>query len=368
MTKIAWSKTVSPEFLDRVLTICSGFGWAGDHASWLMACIHFETGGKFSPSVKNLAGSGATGLIQFMPKTAIGLGTTVDELAAMSAVRQLDYVQRYFKPYAKRINSLSDMYMAILLPTAIGKPDNAALFSGGVAYRQNSSLDANRDGIVTKGEASARVALSLAKGLMPENTIEAITQPKGEPMPTLAGSILLSALPSLLGKLPEIANIFKNPNVSERNVEAVSKVGEILMSSTGAANMQEAVEMVQADPQTAKEANQALRVNRAELMDLVERMAVIDDKRVESAREYNAGEPLILNTRRLKLKFVHVVSLIFILLGGAAAGYVLLTSTDPSERVMALQTLLIVGFAGVAQFWIGSSRSSQLKDEVRGAQ
>lgn len=368
MTKIAWGNSVPEEFRARVLSICAGFKWGPEHPSWLMACMHFESGGTFSPSIKNMAGSGATGIIQFMPKTAIGLGTTVDELAMMTAVRQLDYVERYFKPYAKRIKSLADMYMAILLPSAIGKPEDAPLFSGGVAYRQNAALDSNSDGIVTKEEATMRVAVSLANGLKEPNVFLTNDKPKGEPMPALSASILINALPALIGKLPEIANIFKNPDVSERNVEAVAKVGEILMSSTKATNMQEAVEMVQADPQTANEANQALRVNRAELMDLVERMAAIEDKRVDSAREFNQGEPLILSTKILKLKFVHIVSLIFILLGGAAAGYVLLTSADPSERVMALQTLLIVGFAGVAQFWIGSSRSSQLKDEVKGAQ
>jgi hypothetical protein len=32
---------------------------------------------------------------------------------------------------------------------------------------------------------------------------------------------------------------------------------------------------------------------------------------------------------------------------------------------MALQTLLIVGFASVAGFWLGSSRSSQMKDVIK---
>lgn len=53
-------------------------------------------------SLATVATSGATGLIQFMPATAQGMGTTTAALAAMSAVQQLDYVQRYFKPYAAR--------------------------------------------------------------------------------------------------------------------------------------------------------------------------------------------------------------------------------------------------------------------------
>lgn len=170
--KLAWGKKVSPEFVQVLLTIRSGFSWTFDHLNWLMACMAFESGETFSPSVRNMAGSGATGLIQFMPLTASGLGTTTDALASMTAEQQLAYVQKYFKPYARRINSLSDMYMAILLPKYIGQPDDSALFSGGVAYRQNAGLDANKDGVVTKGEATAHVLAKLERGLQSEFATE----------------------------------------------------------------------------------------------------------------------------------------------------------------------------------------------------
>lgn len=132
-----------------------------------MACIAFESGETFSASVRNAAGSGAVGLIQFMPATAHDLGTTTEGLSAMSAESQLTYVRAYFKRYARRIASLSDMYMAILLPKYIGTLDGTVLFSGGESYRQNAGLDANNDGKVTKGEATARVAAMLARGQRP---------------------------------------------------------------------------------------------------------------------------------------------------------------------------------------------------------
>jgi len=104
---------------------------------------------------------------------------------------------------------------------------------------------------------------------------EPIPQESEMPLP-LAGTILVNALPTLISSLPEIANIFRKPSVPERNVEAVAKIGTILMQSTGATNMQEAVERVQADPQTAKEANEALRMNRAEIVDLMERLNTME--------------------------------------------------------------------------------------------
>jgi hypothetical protein len=113
--------------------------------------------------MKNMAGSGATGLIQFMPKTAKGLGTTTDALARMSAVAQLEYVELYFKPY--RVRTLEDVYMAILWPAAVGKPNDFVLFeSPSKQYKQNRGLDQNGDGKVTKFEAAAAVRAKLTKG------------------------------------------------------------------------------------------------------------------------------------------------------------------------------------------------------------
>lgn len=166
---LAWGAATSAEFRARIWDIVDGFGWRPEHANWLMACIAFESGRSFSPSIRNAAGSGATGLIQFMPFTARDLGTSTDELASMTAVEQLDYVEAYFRPYADRIESLSDMYLAILMPRYVGSPENTVLFDGGIAYRQNKGLDANRDGDITKGEAAAKVKSMLAEGLRTGN-------------------------------------------------------------------------------------------------------------------------------------------------------------------------------------------------------
>lgn len=163
--QLAWGKKVDEAFRNEVFAICTRFGWREQHASWLMGCMAFESGHTFSPTIKNAAGSGAIGLIQFMPATARGLGTSTELLSKMSAEGQLRYVELYFKAYAARIDSLSDMYMAILLPKYVGKPEESVLFSSGIAYRQNSGLDANDDGKVTKAEATARVSATYQLGM-----------------------------------------------------------------------------------------------------------------------------------------------------------------------------------------------------------
>ena len=60
-----------------------------------MAVMSFETGGTFNPGIRNAAGSGATGLIQFMPSAAAGLGTSTQALAGMSRAEQMKYVEKY---------------------------------------------------------------------------------------------------------------------------------------------------------------------------------------------------------------------------------------------------------------------------------
>lgn len=167
--QIAWGAKVSPVFKERVLWIADQLNTNPDY---LMACMHWESGGTFSPSIKNAAGSGATGLIQFMPSTARGLGTTTAKLAAMTAEDQLRWVYEYFKPYVGRLNNLGDVYMAILWPKAVGKPDHFVLFDRKktpTTFRQNSGLDVNKDGLVTRAECLVKVNERLAKGLRPEN-------------------------------------------------------------------------------------------------------------------------------------------------------------------------------------------------------
>lgn len=164
--RIAWGAKVSPTFKERVLWIEAELGLPADA---LMACIAWESGESFSPAKKNLAGSGATGLIQFMPSTAKGLGTTTAELAKMTAEDQLNFVYKYFKPFKGRLKNLGDVYMAILWPKGVGQPDDYVLFDRGVAYRQNAGLDKNKDGKVTRGECIVKIQDKLAKGLLAAN-------------------------------------------------------------------------------------------------------------------------------------------------------------------------------------------------------
>ena len=140
----------------------------------LMAVMRFESG--MRPDAINPT-THAVGLIQFLPSTAADLlgmphtpgreARAVAAFAAMTADEQLDYVEAYLDRVlgGRGAASLRDAYMAVLFPSAVGHEDGFVLGSadsdsafGRAVYRQNAGLDANGDGVITAGEASAAVA------------------------------------------------------------------------------------------------------------------------------------------------------------------------------------------------------------------
>ena len=158
--QIAWGARVSAAFKVKLIEIAQNIGVDPD---FLISAMAFETGESFSPSIQNP--SGATGLIQFTPATAAELGTSTNDLAVMSAEDQMDYVEKYFQPYKNMLETLEDVYMAILWPAAIGKPNSWVLFSKpSPQYDRNSGLDTDKDGNVTKEEAAVMVRAKLRKG------------------------------------------------------------------------------------------------------------------------------------------------------------------------------------------------------------
>jgi len=161
--RVAWGAKVSDAFKIKLLEITRALDVNPD---FLMAAMAFESAETFSPSIKNAAGSGAVGLIQFMPSTAKALGTTVDALEKMTAEDQLEYVRKYFAPKHGKLHSIEDVYMAILYPAAIGKPSDDTLFKAGTTvYKQNKGLDANSDGKITIHEAASAVRKKYERGL-----------------------------------------------------------------------------------------------------------------------------------------------------------------------------------------------------------
>jgi Transglycosylase SLT domain len=154
-------ENVSDPFKEKVEKIAADLE---TDPNFLMAIMSFESGHTFSPKKKNPV-SGATGLIQFMPKTASGLGTSIQKLEKMSAEEQLDVVAQYFQPFRGKLMTLEDAYMAVLFPKAIGKGTGFVLFKKpGIQFKQNRGLDINGDGSITVGEATQKCARVSGRG------------------------------------------------------------------------------------------------------------------------------------------------------------------------------------------------------------
>lgn len=155
--KIDVSTIQDPDFKAKLEKVANKLGVK---SSDLLAIMKQESG--VNPQAVN-SKSKARGLIQFMPDTAIRLGTTVDEIAKMDGVQQLDYVYKYFKMTGVGNGTLGDLYMAVFMPKYVGYDPDTVLgqygapgFSGKV-YDQNKGLDRNKDGKITIADVHSSV-------------------------------------------------------------------------------------------------------------------------------------------------------------------------------------------------------------------
>lgn len=170
---VVWGEGLDNQFIQGVLWIEDQLGL---NADFLMTCMKFESG--ISPTAKNPASS-ATGLIQFMDATVRSMQKTYPQLlklfpqvkrardlASLTAVQQLTWVYYYFKAFGNDLGkwSLEDTYMAILLPTMIGKPLDSKMAWNENAYRVNAGLDLNKDKVITKREATEKIRRLYAQG------------------------------------------------------------------------------------------------------------------------------------------------------------------------------------------------------------
>ena len=137
MNFVEYVKENRVEFTEKVASICSQLNIKPE---WLMFVMWFES--KLNPQAVNPI-SGATGLIQFMPSTARGLGTTTAVLKRMSNVQQLDYVLAYLRPYKGRMRTWVDVYLAVFYPRAMGNPN--FVITSDIVAKQNKIFDLNKD-------------------------------------------------------------------------------------------------------------------------------------------------------------------------------------------------------------------------------
>ncbi|GEM_PF-5393549 len=128
-------------------------------ARQIAAIIYHES--NFSPATNDKRGG--TGLIRFGDHMADVAGTTLSQLADMNVMEQLGIVEDYLqkrqqlavKDGETALDSFSDLYMAVVRPSAVGKDANAIVFDEKKPelYDEHKRLDRNKNGQTTKQEA-----------------------------------------------------------------------------------------------------------------------------------------------------------------------------------------------------------------------
>ena len=157
---LIWGRKVDCAFRKKVVQIAKNIGLPQEKyegANWLMAVMALETQKIFNPSKQNPFGY--TGLIQFGNAAASRLGTKTSALKIMSAVNQLNYVEKYFslKEFNGKLNTLTDLYLAVLYPTACGhgKEKNYIVLKDS-AYINNPVFFKEKDEKDEKGKPKAK--------------------------------------------------------------------------------------------------------------------------------------------------------------------------------------------------------------------
>lgn len=137
----------------------------GVPVDWIATVMAFETGGTFSPSVLNKAGSGAFGLIQFMPSTAQALLKTATREEAVKKGMSMTFAEQlqkmvvpYFASYKGKLNSLHDVYLAVFYPAAMNKDDSHVVGSApSPVYTQNAGFDKTGKGYITRSDITSTI-------------------------------------------------------------------------------------------------------------------------------------------------------------------------------------------------------------------
>ena len=187
-------------------------------------------------------------------------------------------------------------------------------------------------------------------------------QEQSMPTPLLAG--LASTIISLFTPLAaeklrkEIGRHTSDSAVAE---QLTAGVIEAAKAATGHSDPIQAVAAVQSSPEALQRTEAVAMQSMDQLLPLIERINAMEQGNIRAAREFNAAEPLFIETPWVRMKFVHLLSLVFVSFAGAFVMEQWASLT--SELKGAVITLMVIaGWNGVRDYWMGSSNGSAEKN------
>lgn len=135
----------------------------------------------------------ARGLIQFEPDTLRGLGWrgSSDEFARQDVAAQLDYVERYYTPYARAglLRGLGTLYTATFLPALLRGAVNPSFVLCGRdgplewAYRANRGFDVAKKGTITVQDLVVAARAAAERSGQAQRILAEIERQESEPAP-----------------------------------------------------------------------------------------------------------------------------------------------------------------------------------------
>jgi putative chitinase len=246
----------------------------------------------------------------------------------------------------------------------------------------NDARPANGEDDRIKRWRRARAAVAAAAGTptaqqQPAPVVTATTVPVSQSQPSPPASAPAqeqSMPPSLLAGLAStVINLF-TPIAAEKLRKEIgrhtddSSVAEQLTAgvidaakaATGMSDPIQAVAAVQSDPAALERAEAGAMQSLDRLLPLIERINAMEQGNIRAAREFNAAEPLFIDTPWIRMKFVHLLSLVFVTFSG---WFVLENwgSLTPELKGAVITLMVIAGWNGVRDYWMGSSNGSAEK-------
>lgn len=152
-------KDLGPEFLNKVKRIAKNINCNYED---LLAVMNAESG--LNHTIQNTAGHHYYGLIQFGNDAARLVGTTTSKLVRMSALEQLDYVEKYFlltkqqRGLGNKKLDAADLYTLVFAPAKVKGNVLYTKAANPKAYNANKAIDTlygNGDGVISKSDLLA---------------------------------------------------------------------------------------------------------------------------------------------------------------------------------------------------------------------
>lgn len=198
-------------------------------------------------------------------------------------------------------------------------------------------------------------------------------QPEANMPPLIAalGQSLISIFAPLAAEKiqREIGRHTDNPEIAEQVATAAVEAAK---AATGLSDPIEAVAAAKTDPavmakveQSALDRLSAMAPALNQLAELEAKAWAAEEASRDSARQHNADDPLMIDAPWLKLKFIHILSLALV---GFSGWFVTENwgGLTPELKGAVITLMIIAGWNGVKDYWMGSSRSSAAKDVVIG--